>query len=98
MLYSIKESEEIKSNSLDKELKMKESELKLQMQEKTDTEEVGGGGGVFPMCTLFLSSNMSLVHLMFTVLNVSICIISILSMFVCPLMLFFKICQCRGPR
>ncbi|XP_005102302.1 coiled-coil domain-containing protein 186 isoform X2 [Aplysia californica] len=34
------ESEEIKSNSLDKELKMKESELKMQMQERTDTEEI----------------------------------------------------------
>ncbi|KAH9503259.1 hypothetical protein Btru_068601, partial [Bulinus truncatus] len=34
------ESEEIKSNSLDKELKIKESELRTQMQEKNDTEEI----------------------------------------------------------
>ncbi|XP_013063062.2 coiled-coil domain-containing protein 186-like isoform X1 [Biomphalaria glabrata] len=34
------ESEEIKSNSLDKELKIKETELRTQMQEKNDTEEI----------------------------------------------------------
>ncbi|KAK6174373.1 hypothetical protein SNE40_017663 [Patella caerulea] len=34
------ESEEIKSNSLDKELKLKESELIVQRQEKSDSQEV----------------------------------------------------------
>ncbi|BFZ02366.1 hypothetical protein BsWGS_05404 [Bradybaena similaris] len=34
------ESEEIKSNSLDKELKLKETELKTQIQEMSDTEEI----------------------------------------------------------
>ncbi|ESO96872.1 hypothetical protein LOTGIDRAFT_159622 [Lottia gigantea] len=40
IIKTYQESEEIKSNSLDKELKLKESELIVQRQEKSDSQEV----------------------------------------------------------
>nr|KAG5700621.1 hypothetical protein BaRGS_015451 [Batillaria attramentaria] len=40
IIKTYQESEEVRSNSLDKELKMKETELLIQRKEKSDTEEV----------------------------------------------------------
>ncbi|XP_025094168.1 coiled-coil domain-containing protein 186-like isoform X1 [Pomacea canaliculata] len=40
IIKTYQESEEVRSNSLDKELKMKEMELMIQMKQKTDTEEI----------------------------------------------------------